>query len=114
MPNTRSAEKALRQSKKKQEHNLFWKRRIKSAQKGVDSLIKENNPDVGILKERVSILQKLVDKAVKEKVIHKNKAKRIKSAYAKKVLPAGKEKQEATKKKTVHEKKLSKSKSKSS
>ena len=41
--------------------------------------------DIDILNKELSVLQKVLDKASKNKVIHKNKAARLKSRYAKKV-----------------------------
>ena len=84
MPNTQSAEKALRNSIRKKAHNLFWKSRfkkvIKSLNKGFDS-----NEKPEFLMKKLDLLQKMLDKAAKEKVIHKNKANRLKSRYAKKI-----------------------------
>ena len=85
MANTKSAKKAIRNQKTKQLHNLFWKRRISAAKKNLNTLLKESKPNTDILKENYSTLQKVVDKAAKEKVIHKNKAGRIKSSYISKI-----------------------------
>ncbi len=79
MPNTRSAEKAVRSSEKKRLHNLFWKTEVKNAVKSVRN--EAGNPD--ILKEQQIKLQSLLDRAVKERVIHKNKAARLKSRLMK-------------------------------
>jgi len=59
--------KSLKKSRRNREYNLKFKREIKNALKTKK-------------KEAVSLL----DKAVKKKVIHKNKAARIKSRLAKK------------------------------
>ncbi|MFZ5424494.1 MAG: 30S ribosomal protein S20 [Patescibacteria group bacterium] len=85
MPNLKSAKKALRQSNKKREHNLFWKRRIKAAMKKLEQSLKTNPENIDILKKEETTLQKVLDKAAKHNVIHENKAKRLKSRYAKKV-----------------------------
>lgn len=87
MANTQSAKKAIRGSEKKRQHNLFWKRRIKSAQKNIEKLLKDG-ANADILKENLQVLQKLTDKAAKEKVLHKNKANRIKSRLAAKIKAA--------------------------
>ncbi|MBI2414305.1 30S ribosomal protein S20 [candidate division WWE3 bacterium] len=88
MANTASAKKAIRSSSKKKEHNLFWKRRIASAEKNLVNIIKDGgNADI-IIKE-LSVLQKILDKAVKEQIIHRNKANRVKSNYAKKITANG-------------------------
>lgn len=72
MANTKSAKKAYRNSLKKRLHNLFWKRRISAAKKA-----KPFN------EEAYKNLQSILDKAVNKKVIHKNKAARIKSKLSK-------------------------------
>jgi small subunit ribosomal protein S20 len=82
--NTKSAKKAIRSSQRKYEHNLFWKRRIKAASKNVKKLLEEG-ANADILKENLSILQKVLDKASKKKVIHRNKANRLKSRFANKI-----------------------------
>lgn len=85
--NTQSAKKAIRSSERKRQHNLFWKRRVGSASKNLQKLLKEG-ANADILNENLSVLQKVVDKAVKEKVIHKNKANRLKSKFAEKIRAA--------------------------
>lgn len=74
MANTKSAKKAYRNSLKKGLHNLFWKKRIAAAKKAkpFDAQAYKN-------------LQSVLDKAVNKKVIHKNKAARIKSRMLKKL-----------------------------
>jgi ribosomal protein S20 len=74
MPNTKSAKKAVRGSERKRRHNMFWKKRIKDATKALIA---------GKESVTLSDLQKALDKATKENVIHKNKANRLKSKYAK-------------------------------
>ncbi|MBT6401080.1 30S ribosomal protein S20 [candidate division WWE3 bacterium] len=85
MANTQSAKKAIRGSEKKRQHNLFWKRRIRAAARNIINLSKEEKADAKLLNENLVVLQKILDKAAKKKVIHKNKANRLKSRYAKKV-----------------------------
>lgn len=84
MANTKSAKKAVRSSKKKHIHNLGWKKRIKTAVKGIMSLIKDGKKPEEI-KVQLSAAQKVLDKAAKENVIHKNKANKMKSKLANKV-----------------------------
>lgn len=79
MANTSNAKKAIRSSKRKATHNKMWKKKIKLAIK--DATLNVNKKTFG---ESLSKLQKTVDKATKKNVIHKNKANRIKSAFAKK------------------------------
>lgn len=85
MPNTISTKKALRQSKRKRVHNLFWKNRIKSVTKELNKLLQTKGSTLGILKEKESLLQKYADKASKKNVISKNKANRLKSKYAQRI-----------------------------
>ncbi|OGC48064.1 hypothetical protein A2W32_05545 [candidate division WWE3 bacterium RBG_16_37_10] len=85
MPNTMSAAKALRQSNKKRQHNLYWKKRISDVRKQISHLLQTKNLNADILNKELSLLAKALDKAAKEKVIHKNKANRLKSRYARKI-----------------------------
>jgi len=75
MAKIESAKKAHRGSEKKKQHNLFWKKRIKVAQKSF----------VAGEKESLINLQSVLDKAANNKVIHKNKAARLTSRFAKKL-----------------------------
>ncbi|MFA5776742.1 MAG: 30S ribosomal protein S20 [Patescibacteria group bacterium] len=75
MAKIESAKKAHRGSEKKKQHNLFWKKRIKVAQKSF----------VAGEKESLVNLQSVLDKAANNKVIHKNKASRLASRFAKKL-----------------------------
>ena len=79
MANTKSAEKALRQSKKRAQENLMWKEKIKALIK----TMKTERTEPAILKEQYNKLQSLLDKAAKNHVMHKNKAARIKSRIVK-------------------------------
>jgi len=82
MPVTKSAAKALRRDRRRTIINL----RIKRAYKEAVRLMRKN-PTVETLKKAYSQL----DRAAKKKVIHKNKAARLKSRLSKlltKSLPA--------------------------
>lgn len=85
MANTSSAKKAVRSSERKRQHNLFWKKKIKDNVKALQKSLGIKEPKVEALNEQLHALQKNVDKAAKEKVIHKNKANRLKSRYAKRI-----------------------------
>lgn len=74
MPIIKSAKKKMLQDKKRTEHNKQIKDRIKGLIKNT-----RREPSVKTLSETASAL----DKAVKTKLIHKNKAARIKSRLAK-------------------------------
>ena len=83
MPNTKSAKKAVRSSKTKQKHNLYWKNKFKLAMREVKKALDSKASDE-VVQEKMRILQKALDKAAKKNVIHKTKASRVKSRYAKK------------------------------
>ena len=83
--NTQSAKTAIRGSARKHTHNVFWREKVKTAIKNIRGLIKDGKADAKLLSENLTILQKTLDKAVKEKSIHKNKANRLKSRYANKI-----------------------------
>lgn len=81
MPKTKSAKKALRQSKRKRLHNLFHKERIKKTFKEIKKLLSEKKVEEA--KNLLPTLFKFLDKAVKEKVLKKNTAARKKSQIIK-------------------------------
>lgn len=95
--NTLSAKKALRGSEKKKQHNLFWKRRVRAVSKNIDKLLKEGKATDQVLNENLIVLQKMLDKASKQNVIHKNKANRLKSRYTKRISAHGSTKKKTTK-----------------
>lgn len=72
MPITKSAVKALKQSKVRQVRNAVKKKAIKEAVKKVTD-------------KTISKAQSTIDKALKTGYIHKNKAARLKSRMAKKI-----------------------------
>ncbi|HXK52606.1 30S ribosomal protein S20 [Candidatus Nomurabacteria bacterium] len=119
MANTQSAKKAVRSSAKKRLHNIFWKTKIKASVKAIEKLLSTNTKELDIIKEQERVLYKVVDKAAKNNVIHKNKAARIKSKISKKVSAnaQGPEKEKNTAEKetkvsTASKEKASKSKAK--
>lgn len=75
MPITKSAAKALRQSLRKAKINKPIKSKYKSALKKAKTNLNKKN-----LNQAYSAL----DKAAKNKIIHQNKASRLKSGLAKK------------------------------
>ena len=81
MPITQSAKKALRQSLRRRQRNLSYKRKIKDLIKKVRVLIKENK--VKEAKELLPQIYKILDKAAKENIIKKNAASRKKSRITK-------------------------------
>ena len=91
MANTKSAIKAVRQSNTRKKHNLFWKKKIAEARKVLRKAL-ESQAANDILKTYESTLQKVLDRAVKNKAIHKNKANRIKTRMATKITAHAKPK----------------------
>jgi len=83
MPIIKSAKKALRQSKRRAVRNVEYKKKIKTTKKGMEKKILAKNLDEA--KNDLKAFYKVVDKAAKTNVIHKNKANRLKSAAAKKL-----------------------------
>jgi small subunit ribosomal protein S20 len=81
MPNTKSAGKAMRQSRRRNAINLRTRYKHKTATKNTRTAIAEGNVQEAIeaLKKAMSAL----DKAVKKNVVHKNTASRKKSRMAK-------------------------------
>jgi small subunit ribosomal protein S20 len=80
MPNTKSAEKALRQSKKRRSRNLAKKDAYKAAVKEFKKLVAAGKTDEA--KKLLPKVYQQVDKATKSGVIKKNKAARLKSGTA--------------------------------
>lgn len=81
MPNTKSANKAMRNSRRRNVINTRTKFKVKSAVKNTRTLIAS-----GEAKEAADSLKKAMsalDKAVKKDVLHKNTASRKKSRLAK-------------------------------
>ena len=74
MPITKSAKKKLRKDKKRTEKNLVLKKEYKK-------VIKNTRKDPS--KKNLSKTSKVLDKAAKKGLIHKNKAARLKSRLAK-------------------------------
>ena len=73
MPVTKQAKKKLRKDRKREKENLKLKSKFKKAVKKT-----KNNPTTKNLTES----SKIIDKAAKKGVIHKNKAARLKSRLA--------------------------------
>ncbi|MFH1460510.1 MAG: 30S ribosomal protein S20 [Candidatus Omnitrophota bacterium] len=83
MPSKKSAIKELKKSKKRQEHNLNLKKMLKKEEKKIASLITNN--EIEKLKTNLKDYVSKIDRAVIQKLIHKNKASRKKSQVLKKV-----------------------------
>jgi small subunit ribosomal protein S20 len=88
MPNTKSAAKAMRQSRRRQATNQATKSKVKNATRILKKSLSEGNAQdaAEALKKTMSAL----DKAAKKGVIHKNTASRKKSRLAKALAKLGK------------------------
>lgn len=93
MPLIKSAKKKLRQDKKRQKRNKSTKDFLKEVLKKARAAVSEENIRLAI---------KATDKAVKKRIIHKNKGARIKSSLSK--LVAGEKKEIKTTKKITAKK----------
>lgn len=81
MANLNASKKDIRKSLKRQESNRSILSSLRTLQKKVLKLAKENS--AAELKKAAQELSSKLDKAVKTSVIHQNKANRQKSAIAK-------------------------------
>ena len=83
MPNLNSAKKALRQNKTRYIRNKNVRERIKRWTKKLLGYVEKGEKEKAI--ETFGFLTKLLDKAGKRNVMHKNKANRQKSHLQKKL-----------------------------
>ncbi|MFH1061575.1 MAG: 30S ribosomal protein S20 [Candidatus Omnitrophota bacterium] len=83
MPSKKAAIKDLKQSKKRQQHNLILKKSLKKEQKKIATLLE--NKDVAKLNTEINGCVSRIDKAVKQKLMHKKKASRQIGRIAKKL-----------------------------
>ena len=81
MPITKSAKKALRQSKRRQKNNLVYKNKMKNLIKEARALVLEKKIEEA--KKLLPRIYKILDKSAKEHIIKKNTASRKKSRLAK-------------------------------
>ena len=79
MPNIQSAIKKMRQDVKRTRHNTAYKKTVKQTLKNM-STMKD--------KQEIAKAYAVIDKAAKKKIIHKNKAARLKSQISR--ITAGK------------------------
>jgi small subunit ribosomal protein S20 len=82
MPNKKNAMKALRAATTKRQINLRRTKKVKEAVKTLAKAVEAK--DVATAKTAVKAVAKTVDKAAAKKVIHKNKASRLRSRAQKK------------------------------
>ena len=83
MPITKSAKKALRQSKRRRVENLAKKNKLRKERK--ELRIALSAKDEKRAKEKLSSLYKTLDKMAKVNIFHPNKASRLKKGFAKKL-----------------------------
>lgn len=88
MPKTKSAKKALRQSRKRELRNLVYKRKIKKLTREIKKAIEKK--EIEKAKNLLSQFYKVIDKAVKIKFLKKRAAARKKSKLAKLLAQASK------------------------
>lgn len=81
MPNTKSASKAMRQSRRRNLINAKTKAKVKNAAKQVKKFIESGQATQAI--EALRLAMAALDKATKKGVLHKNTASRRKSRMAK-------------------------------
>lgn len=67
------------------QYNRWWKTRISKAIKVLDAIVAAPNLSESELNAQITKVQKELDKATKNGVIHKNKTNRIKSRLAKRI-----------------------------
>jgi ribosomal protein S20 len=83
MPSKKAAIKDLKQAKKRHQHNLILKKSLKKEQKKIAALLETKN--VAKLKTEINGCVSRIDKAVKQKLMHKKKASRQIGRIAKKL-----------------------------
>lgn len=88
MPNTKSANKAMRQSRRRNTINTRTKYKFKDAVKSVKTAIAAG--DKNLSAEGLKKAMSAIDKAVKKNVLSKNTASRRKSRLAKAIAKLGK------------------------
>jgi small subunit ribosomal protein S20 len=80
MPNTKSAERRMRQGARRHSHNQTISSRLKTLERRYEDLIKAGKRDDA--RQALSGVSSALDKAAKSGVIHKSKADRKKSRLA--------------------------------
>ncbi|MFB6307304.1 MAG: 30S ribosomal protein S20 [Flavobacteriales bacterium] len=78
MANIQSAQKRVRKSRKRKVHNKYYHKTARNAIKRFKNLTDKKEAQ-----KKYPELARMVDKLVKRKVIHKNKAANIKSSLSK-------------------------------
>jgi len=81
MPIIKSAKKALRQAKRRQDKNRKWKDAVRGAVKTVEKAVVAKKTDAAI--KAIPLAYKTIDKAAKKHILTKNRAARMKSRLTK-------------------------------
>lgn len=88
MANIKSAIKKKRKDKRRTARNRVWRSRVRTLARKVDDLLAQKGASPEEIEKSLGEAQKNLDKAAKRGVIHPNKAARLKSSLAKKVIAA--------------------------
>lgn len=83
MPNIKSAKKRILVSARRKEENTLVNSSMKTAVKNVEKAVKGNDKEKAA--ENLKIASRRIDKAVGSKLVHPNKAARLKSRLTKAV-----------------------------
>lgn len=81
MANTPSAKKQIRKIKTKTKDNRYWKETIKASSRSILDNLKD--ADKATIDKKFNLFKSVVDKAALRKILHKNKAARMKSKMSK-------------------------------
>lgn len=85
MANIKSAIKKIRKDKVRVARNKAWRSKVKTLVKKTDQLLAQKGIASDKLDQVFKEAQKNLDKAAKKRIIHPNKAARLKSHLAKKI-----------------------------
>lgn len=83
MPHSVSAKKRVRQNEKRRLHNKERKTRLKTEAKKLLTTLEGGQVDTA--QTQLQLLSKLYDKAAKTRLVHPNKASRVKSKMARRI-----------------------------
>lgn len=83
MPQSESAKKSLRSAARKRAVNDRWRNKYRAAVKAVKDALSADNKKQA--QENYVEATKMIDKAARHGIMHKNKASRIKSRLGKKI-----------------------------
>ena len=86
MPTHKSAEKRVRQSRKRKVHNKYYAKTMRNAVKRL-----RNTTDKQEAEKKLPEVTAMIDKMAKKNIIHKNKAANLKSSLAHQINQLGQE-----------------------